>query len=77
MEWQALSNLNGRFERRHCELPVYRQQNFKTREDKAEYLEELIEERLKILRAADEGLIHWLNTSKSLKTIPISLWLRN
>ncbi len=38
-----------------AELPVYRQQNYRTREDKAEYLEELIEERLKILRAADDG----------------------
>lgn len=37
------------------ELPVYRQQNFQTRADKAEYLEELIEERLKILRATDDG----------------------
>ena len=38
-----------------AELPVYRQQNYTTRADKAEYLEELIEERLKILRATDEG----------------------
>ena len=38
-----------------AELPVYRQQNYRTRADKAEYLEELIEERLKILRAADDG----------------------
>ena len=38
-----------------AELPVYRQQNFESRADKAEYLEELIEERLKILRATDEG----------------------
>ena len=38
-----------------AELPVYRQQNYKSRADKAEYLEELIEERLKILRAADDG----------------------
>ena len=38
-----------------AELPVYRQRNYTTREDKAEYLEELIEERLKILRATDEG----------------------
>ena len=47
----SLADLNAAI----AELPVYRQQNFKTREDKAEYLEELIEERLKILRAADEG----------------------
>ena len=38
-----------------AELPVYRQQNYESRADKAEYLEELIEEKLKILRAADEG----------------------
>ena len=38
-----------------AELPVYRQQNYKSRADKAEYLEELIEERLKILRATDDG----------------------
>lgn len=38
-----------------AELPVYRQQNYKSRADKAEYLEELIEEKLKILRATDEG----------------------
>ena len=38
-----------------AELPVYRQQNYENREDKAEYLEELIEERLKIHRATDDG----------------------
>lgn len=38
-----------------AELPVYRQQNYQTRADKAEYLEELIEEKLKILRATDEA----------------------
>ena len=38
-----------------AELPVYRQQNYESRADKAEYLEELIEEKLKILRATDEG----------------------
>jgi len=38
-----------------AELPVYRQQNYENRADKAKYLEELIEEKLKILRAADEG----------------------
>ena len=38
-----------------AELPVYRQQNYESRADKAEYLAELIEEKLKILRAADEG----------------------
>ena len=38
-----------------AELPVYRQQNYEKRADKAEYLEELIEERLKIHRATDDG----------------------
>ena len=38
-----------------AELPVYRQQNYKNRADKAEYLAELIEERLKIHRATDDG----------------------
>ena len=38
-----------------AELPVYRQQNYESRADKAEYLAELIEEKLKILRADDEG----------------------
>ena len=38
-----------------AELPVYRQQNYENRADKAEYLEELIEERLKIHRATDDG----------------------
>ena len=38
-----------------AELPVYRQQNYKNRADKAEYLEEVIEERLKIHRATDDG----------------------
>ena len=47
----SLADLNAAI----AELPVYRQQNYKSRADKAEYLEELIEERLKILRAADEG----------------------
>ena len=47
----SLADLNAAI----AELPVYRQQNYKSRVDKAEYLEELIEERLKILRAADEG----------------------
>ena len=47
----SLADLNAAI----AELPVYRQQNFETRADKAEYLEEVIEERLKILRAADDG----------------------
>ena len=47
----SLADLNAAI----AELPVYRQQNYENREDKAEYLEELIEERLKILRATDEG----------------------
>ena len=38
-----------------AELPIYRQQNYENRADKAEYLEELIEERLKIHRATDDG----------------------
>ncbi|MDD9974717.1 MAG: hypothetical protein OXU27_11965, partial [Candidatus Poribacteria bacterium] len=45
----SLADLNAAI----SELPVYRQQNYKSRADKAEYLEELIEEKLKILRAAD------------------------
>ena len=47
----SLADLNAAI----AELPVYRQQNYKTRADKAEYLEELIDERLKIHRAIDEG----------------------
>jgi parvulin-like peptidyl-prolyl isomerase len=47
----SLADLNAAI----AELPVYRQQNYKSRADKAEYLEELIDERLKILRAAEEG----------------------
>ena len=47
----SLADLNAAI----AELPIYRQQNYKSRADKAEYLEELIEERLKILRAIDEG----------------------
>jgi parvulin-like peptidyl-prolyl isomerase len=47
----SLADLNAAI----AELPVYRQQNYKSRADKAEYLEELIEERLQILRATDEG----------------------
>lgn len=45
----SLADLNAAI----AELPVYRQQNFKTRADKAEYLEELVDERLKLLRATD------------------------
>ncbi len=47
----SLADLNAAI----AELPIYRQQNYESRADKAEYLGELIEERLKILRAADEG----------------------
>ena len=47
----SLADLNAAI----AELPVYRQQNYKTRADKAEYLEELIEERLKIHRAIDDA----------------------
>ena len=47
----SLADLNAAI----ADLPVYRQQNYKSRADKAEYLEELIDERLKILRAIDEG----------------------
>ena len=47
----SLADLNAAI----AELPIYRQQNYKSRADKAEYLEELIDERLKILRATEEG----------------------
>ena len=47
----SLADLNAAI----AELPIYRQQNYESRADKAEYLDELIEERLKILRAADEA----------------------
>ncbi len=47
----SLADLNAAI----AELPVYRQQNYESRADKAEYLEEMIEERLKILRATEEG----------------------
>lgn len=47
----SLADLNAAI----SELPVYRQQNYQTRADKAEYLEELIEEKLKIHRATDDG----------------------
>ena len=47
----SLADLNAAI----AELPIYRQQNYESRADKAEYLNELIEERLKILRAADEA----------------------
>ena len=47
----SLADLNAAI----AELPIYRQQNYESRADKAEYLDELIEERLKILRAADDG----------------------
>ena len=47
----SLADLNAAI----AELPIYRQQNYKTQADKAEYLEELIEERLKIHRAIDDG----------------------
>ncbi len=47
----SLADLNAAI----AELPVYRQQNYKSRADKAEYLEELIDERLKLLNATDEG----------------------
>ncbi len=38
-----------------AELPVYRQQNYSTKEGKAEYLEDYIDEKLKLLQAADLG----------------------
>ena len=47
----SLADLNAAI----AELPIYRQQNYESRADKAEYLDELIEERLKILSAADDG----------------------
>ena len=39
-----------------AELPIYRQENYASKEGKAEYLGELIDEKLKILAATDEGL---------------------
>ena len=60
----SLADLNAAI----AELPVYRQQNYKTRADKAEYLEELIEERLKIHRAMrTTRLINCPNTSRKLE----------
>ena len=47
----SLADLNAAI----ADLPVYRQQNLQTQADKAEYLEEFIEERLKIHRATDAG----------------------
>ena len=47
----SLADLNAAI----AELPVYRQQNYDNRADKAEYLEELIEEKLKVHRATDDG----------------------
>lgn len=47
----SLADLNAAI----AKLPPYRQRNFKTRADKAEYLEEVIDERLKRHRAEDEG----------------------
>lgn len=38
-----------------AELPVYRQQNYSTKEGKAEYLEDYIDEKLKLLQATDLG----------------------
>lgn len=39
-----------------AELPIYRQENYASKEGKAEYLEELIDEKLKILAATEQGL---------------------
>lgn len=47
----SLADLNAAI----AKLPPYRQRNFKTRADRAEYLEEVIDERLKRHRAEDEG----------------------
>lgn len=38
-----------------AELPVYRQQNYSTKQGKAEYLEDYIDEKLKLLQATDLG----------------------
>ena len=38
------------------ELPIYRQENYASKEGKAEYLAELIDEKLKILAATEQGL---------------------
>lgn len=38
-----------------AELPVYRQQNYSTKEGKAEFLEDYIDEKLKLLQATDLG----------------------
>jgi len=37
------------------DLPIYRQQNYESKEGKEEYLQDLIDERLKVLAAASEG----------------------
>ena len=37
------------------ELPTYRQQNYSTKEGKAEYLEDYIDKKLKLLQATEEG----------------------
>ncbi len=47
----SLAQLNAAI----AELPTYRQRNYQNRADKAEYLEELIDERLKIHRATDDN----------------------
>jgi len=39
-----------------AELPVYRQENYKQKEKRAQYLEELIDEKLKLLAAMETGL---------------------
>ena len=38
-----------------AELPVYRQQNYSTKEGKSEFLEDYIDEKLKLLQATDLG----------------------
>ncbi|MCY4401894.1 MAG: peptidyl-prolyl cis-trans isomerase [Candidatus Poribacteria bacterium] len=38
-----------------AELPTYRQRNYATKEGKAEYLEDYIDKRLKLLQATEEG----------------------
>lgn len=38
-----------------AELPTYRQRNYATKEGKAEYLEDYIDKRLKLLQATDNG----------------------
>lgn len=49
-----------------AELPTYRQRNYATKEGKAEYLEDYIDERLKLLQAKDAGFDKLLEHLKKL-----------